>query len=139
LGDPPYAILGIRSCDLHALAIHDGVLRDRAFPDARYAARRERAFLITVVCSDPSGTCVCVSMGTGPRAEAGDDLAVTELLDGDHRFLVRSGSDRGDTVVGLLKPSRAAETDVEMADQVAKRSAERMGRAMDTTDIRNLL
>ena len=57
LGDPPYAILGIRSCDLHALAIHDRVLRDRAYPDARYAARRKDAFLITVVCSDPSGTC----------------------------------------------------------------------------------
>ena len=30
LGDPPYAILGIRSCDMHALAVHDRVLRDRA-------------------------------------------------------------------------------------------------------------
>ena len=29
LGDPPYAILGIRSCDVHALAVHDRVLRDR--------------------------------------------------------------------------------------------------------------
>lgn len=139
LGDPPYAIVGIRSCDLHALAIHDGVLRERAFPDAGYAARRDRAFLITVVCSDPSGTCFCVSMGTGPRAEAGYDLAVTELLDGDHRFLVRSGSDRGDTVLALLEPRPATETDVEMADEVAERSAQRMGRAMDTTDIRNLL
>src|SRR5512144_3279608 len=35
LGDPPYAIIGIRSCDLHAVAIHDRVLRDRTFADVR--------------------------------------------------------------------------------------------------------
>ena len=44
---------GRRSCDLHALAIHDGVLRDRAYSDARYAACREGTFLITVVCLVP--------------------------------------------------------------------------------------
>ena len=108
LGDPPYAILGIRSCDLHALAIHDRVLRDRAYPDARYAARRKDAFLITVVCSDPSGTCFCVSMGTGPRAESGYDLALTELLDGEHTFLARAGSDRGAGVLDQLQTMPAA-------------------------------
>src|SRR5512144_76747 len=48
LGDPPYAIVGIRACDLHAVAIHDRVLRDRTYADTRYAARRQDAFLVTV-------------------------------------------------------------------------------------------
>ena len=61
-----------------------------------------RAFLVTVVCSDPSGTCFCVSMGTGPRADAGYDLALTELLDGPHRFLVAAGSDRGAALLDRL-------------------------------------
>ena len=139
LGDPPYAILGIRSCDLHALAIHDRVLRDRAYPDARYAARRKDAFLVTVICSDPSGTCFCVSMGTGPRAESGYDLALTELLDGEHTFLARAGSDRGAGVLDQLQTMPAAERQVEAAEQVVEHSIRHMGRTMDTTDIRTLL
>ncbi len=139
LGEPPYAIIGIRSCDVHAVAIHDRVLRDRTYPDERYAARRQDAFLVTVVCSDPSGTCFCVSMGTGPRAESGFDLALTELLDGGHRFLARAGSERGAAVLDQLPSLPSTETDVGGADRVAERSTQRMGRVMDTTDIRTLL
>jgi ferredoxin len=139
LGDPPYAILGIRSCDLHALAIHDRVLRDRTYPDEHYAARRKDAFLITVDCSDPSGTCFCVSMGTGPRAESGYDLALTELLDGRHTFLARAGSERGAVVLEKLPSQTAEPHDVQAADGVTEHARQRMGRTMDTTDIRTLL
>ena len=139
LGEPPYALIGIRSCDVHALAIHDRVLRDREYQDTRYAARRESAFLVTVVCSDPSGTCFCVSMGTGPRAESGYDLALTELLDGPHRFLVATGSDRGTALLDRLPAAAAAEEDRDAADRVVDGAVARMGRQLDTTDIRDLL
>ena len=96
---PPYALLGVRSCDLSALGIHDTVLTQRRFGDAHYAARRADAFVIAVACSDPGGTCFCVSMGTGPRPEQGRgapfDLSLTELLDGGHRFVVEVGTERG--------------------------------------------
>ena len=139
LGDPPYAILGIRSCDLHAVAIHDRVLRERTHPDVRYEARRKDAFLVTVSCSDPSGTCFCVSMGTGPRAGSGYDLALTELLGEEHTFLAQAGSDRGAAVLGQL-PARPAEAaDSRAADAVTESAIGRMGRVMDITDIRDLL
>ena len=48
------------------------------------------------------GTCFCVSMDTGPRRERGYDLALTELLDGGHRFLVEVGSERGAEVLAEL-------------------------------------
>ena len=35
---PRYALLGVRSCDLHALTIHDQVLLGRGAADAAYAA-----------------------------------------------------------------------------------------------------
>ena len=41
------------------------------------------AFIVAVNCFEPGGTCFCVSMGTGPKAESGYDLALTEILDGD--------------------------------------------------------
>ena len=139
LGDPPYALLGIRSCDLHAVAIHDRVLVDRNYPDPDYAERRRDAFLVTVVCSDPSGTCFCVSMGTGPRADSGYDLALTELLDGEHRFVARAGSERGAEVLAQLASRPTTARDAAEEDEVVEHSVAHMGREMDTGDIRTLL
>jgi sulfhydrogenase subunit beta (sulfur reductase) len=146
-GPPPYALLGVRSCDVRAIEVHDRVLSQRAHPDARYGERRGRAFVVTVTCAEPSGTCFCVSMGAGPRAESGYDLALTELVGGQddgaagagHRFVVRSGSDRGARVLERLPVTAAVPAQVDRADRVARDATERMGRRLDTFDLRNLL
>jgi len=68
--DPPRrAFLGMRACELHALAIQDRVFlnRDGRFTDPYYAKARERLFLIAVECEHPADTCFCASMGTGPE------------------------------------------------------------------------
>ena len=78
------------------------------YADRDYAARRKDAFIVAVNCFEPSGTCFCVSMGTGPKADAGYDLALTEILDGTHRLLVEVGTERGAEVLAEL-PSRGAE------------------------------
>ena len=142
--DGPYALLGVRSCDLHAVGIHDTVLRDRGHQDGAYAARREGAFVVAVTCGDPGGTCFCVSMGTGPRPRQGHgapfDLALTELLDDEgHRFLVEVGSDRGAEVADEIGAVPAGRHDVGLADRVAEDAATRMGRHLDTTGLRDLL
>ncbi|HEU5036628.1 MAG TPA: 4Fe-4S dicluster domain-containing protein [Nocardioides sp.] len=145
--DGPYALLGVRSCDLHAVGIHDVVLRDRVHRDGAYAARREDAFVVAVTCGDPGGTCFCASMDTGPRPRQGHgapyDLALTELLDGidgaGHRFLVEVGTDRGLEVVDEIGAVSAEAEDVERADRVADRAAGRMGRSLDTAGLKDLL
>ena len=98
----------MRACELHAIAIQDRVFIGGAHPDHGYAARRRGAFLVALNCGTAGGTCFCVSMGTGPRAEAGFDLALTELLDGArHEFLVEVGSAAGAALLAGL-PSRPA-------------------------------
>ena len=47
---PRYAFLGVRPCDLRAITIQDRVL---AHPGSRYAARRDRLFIIVVNCTEP--------------------------------------------------------------------------------------
>jgi sulfhydrogenase subunit beta (sulfur reductase) len=140
----PYALLGVRSCDLHAVGIHDTILRDRGFQDAAYAGRRDGAFVVAVTCGDPGGTCFCTSMDTGPRPRAGHgapfDLALTELLDdAGHRFLVEVGTDRGGEVLGEVEAPTAGEADVGLADRVAEQAAGRMGRTLDTAGLKDLL
>ena len=142
--DPPqrprYALIGVRSCDLHAIAVQDRTFVEGPWADPDYSARREGAFIVAVNCSQAAATCFCVSMGTGPRAESGFDLALTELLDdGGHRFLVEVGSDRGAEVLGELASRPAEAADEEAAKEVSARAASQMGRTLDTTDIRDLL
>ena len=133
------AFFGVRSCELHAIATQDRVFIGGTHVDRDYAARREGAFIVAVNCFEPGGTCFCVSMGTGPRVEAGYDLALTELLDGEHRLLVEAGSDRGRELLAELGGRQALPTDLDAAAASVDRAAQQMGRAMDTHDIRDLL
>jgi len=135
----PYAFLGVRSCELHAIAIQDRVFLGGAHADGDYAARREGAFVVAVNCFEPGGTCFCVSMGTGPRVESGYDLALTEILDGTHRFLVEAGSERGADVLGELPRRPADGEDEAAAGRAVEGAAERMGRTLDARDLRDLL
>jgi len=127
-----YAFLGARGCDLAAIAIQDRVLTGGRYADRDYAARREGIFVVAVDCAEPGGACFCVSMGTGPAAESGFDLALTELLDGEHRFLVRVGSERGAEVLAEIVPRRAGDADREAAGALVERARSRMGRVLDT-------
>jgi ferredoxin len=137
---PRYAFFGARSCDLHAIAIQDRVLMGGAHPDPHYAARRQGIFVVAVNCGEAGGTCFCVSMGTGPRAEAGYDLALTEILDdGPHRFTVEVGSERGAEVLAEVPTIAAVEPDRREAQAAVARAAAQMGRELDTDGLKELL
>ncbi len=141
--EPPpterYAFLGVRACELAALAIHDRVFLQGQFQDPSYQARRAGAFVVAVQCGQAGGTCFCVSMGTGPRCEAGYDLALTEILDGEHRFYVEVGSPEGAEVLAELPSRPVTDEDRRAADQAVGRAAEQMGRKLETAGVRELL
>ena len=139
LPEAPLALIGVRACELHGIAIQDKVFLGGSYADRDYAARRKDAFVVAVNCFEPSGTCFCVSMRTGPKADAGYDLALTEILDGTHRFLVEVGTERGGEVLRQLPSREADPVDLEAAAASVERATERMGRSVDATDLRGLL
>ena len=134
----PLALFGARSCDLHAIATQDRVFLGGRYVERDYAQRREGAFVVAVNCGVPGGTCFCASMGTGPRALGGYDLALTEITDGDHRFLVEVGSERGREILDALD-AEATDEDLSAALAVTDEAARRMGRTLDTVDLPGLL
>ncbi len=136
---PRIALIGARSCDLHAIAIQDRVFLDGLAPDPDYAARRRDVFVVAVNCSQAGGTCFCVSMGTGPRASRGFDLVLTELRAGAHRFHVESATARGTAVLERLSCEAATAADEDAVDAVVAATAAAMGRTLDTTGIKELL
>jgi len=138
-GERPLALIGVRSCELRAIAVQDRVFLEGRYGDADYAARRRDLFVVAVNCIEPAGTCFCASTGTGPEVEGDFDLVLTEILDGEHRFLVESGSERGEDVLRELPSRQATEADLEAAGRAVAAAAEQMGRSLDTTDLRGLL
>ena len=98
----PVALFGVRSCDLAAVGVHDAVLADRQYVDTRYQARREGTFVVAAACAEPAGTCFCASMNTGPKPRSGYDIALTEILDGEHRFLAEAGTPAGEALLAQV-------------------------------------
>jgi ferredoxin len=133
------ALLGARACEIAAIGKQDRILLEGPYVDEDYAARRRDAFVVALQCSTAGGTCFCVSMGTGPQATGGFDLAITELLEESHRFVVEIGTERGGQLAERLSLEPAAAGDVDRADAVVATTASRMGRHLDTRDIRDLL
>ena len=137
---PKYAFIGVRSCELHAIAIQDTVFLEGAFKDQDYALRRDNTIIIAVNCTQAGGTCFCASMGSGPGVSTGFDIALTELVEcGEHRFLVQIGSDVGATLIAELKTDVAQESDLTAAEDLTARACSQMGRQLDTRDIKALL
>ncbi|GAB3430885.1 4Fe-4S dicluster domain-containing protein [Flindersiella endophytica] len=134
-----YAFVGVRPCDLRAIQILDRVLSGGDHTDEGYRSRRMDVFVVTAECTVPGETCFCASMGTGPAADSGYDLALVELPGADHRFVVRAGSDRGTAVLAELPARPAPQDDVEEARGAVADAARHMGRLMPEADLRQLL
>ena len=137
---PKWAFFGVRSCELHAIAIQDKVFLGSEHKDPIYQARREQTCIIAVNCSHAGGTCFCVSMNSGPKASSGFDLSLTEVLgEAGHYFVVEIGSELGAQLMQSIDYREANPEDIEQAEQVMTDTAAHMGRNMDTTNIKNLL
>jgi ferredoxin len=130
------AVLGVRACDLAAIAVQDRIFLHDRFRDTHYEARRRDALLIAVNCTRAAATCFCVSMGTGPEATHGHDIALTEL---DDAFVAHAATAAGEAVLArlALEPSSAAENESER--QRIDACAGSMQRRLDTSDLPRLL
>lgn len=137
---PRYAFIGVRACDLSAIARLNTVLGAAAHPDGAFVGRLRRAFVVAVNCTEPGALCFCASMGTGPQVGPGYDLALTEhITDAGRSYLVDVGSDEGADVLSAL-PHRDAETiEIDSARADVAEAANQMGRRMPATDHRELL
>lgn len=134
------AFIGVRACELRAIAIQDKVFLGGNAVDSHYRGRREGIFVLAVNCGQAGNTCFCSSMGTGPKAESGFDLGLTEIIEGEeHYFVVQVGSDLGKEVLSVLPQKVASELQIQKAETIHSTTARQMGRSMDTVGIKELL
>ena len=123
------AFIGVRGCELAAIAIQDRVFMGET-PDPGYAARRERLLLIAVNCSQAAATCFCSSSDDGPGAGAGADLVITELEADDPHYLVAAGSAAGERLLEAVGGARAGPAAAAQIDAVLAATREQMQRRL---------
>lgn len=128
---PVCALVGVRPCELAAIQVQDRVFLREEWSDPVYRARRERAFILVVNCLHPCGTCFCDSMSTGPKAERGFDLSMTELEDW---FLVEIGSEAGKLIASELPLKPASAFLIQNANRGFEEARRKMGRVMPNPD-----
>lgn len=134
------AFIGVRACELNAIAIQDKVLLGSGTVDAHYRLRREKVFLVAVNCGTAGGTCFCASMNAGPKAENGFDIALTELLGSqEHLFLAEAATERGRSILGELPRREPTHEEIADAEAIVARTAASMGREMRADDLHDLL
>ncbi|MGE5503375.1 MAG: 4Fe-4S dicluster domain-containing protein [Actinomycetota bacterium] len=112
--EAPMAFIGVRACELAAMAVQDRVFGDKAYGDSGYQRRRREAFVVAVECGEAGEMCFCASMGTGPEVKAGFDLKLVELP-ARELFVVQAGSERGLEMVKALKAPTASIDDANAA------------------------
>ncbi len=137
---PRYAFVGVRPCELAAILVQDRVFLGGPFVDPAYRSRRESAFILAVSCGSPGGTCFCTSMGTGPKAGSGFDLALTEVVDGGrHDLVVEVGSERGAEVAASVPHRPAEAADLYAARTVLAAAEGIMNHALDLEGLKEIL
>ena len=132
IDEPPrLALLGVRPCELAAIARQDRVFLGGPFADPVYRRRRDRLFVMAVECTAPAATCFCASMGTGPGADAGYDLKLTELVDADrHEFVIVAGSRAGADILDEVGAKPASQEALAEASRRVEAAAAAMCRTM---------
>ena len=126
---PPLAFIGIRPCELEAIARLDRVYLQGPYADPAYGARRSAMFFVAANCVEPADTCFCASMHTGPRAWSRFDLALTEV---DGGFLAEAGTPRGARVIEALRCGEAPPDLCAKADAALAAAETRLRRAVAT-------
>ena len=137
---PKLALIGVRACDLNAIATQDKVFYEGEFKDASYIGRRENVFIVAVNCGSAGHNCFCSSMGTGPKVDKHYDIALTEILEETrHYFVAETGTDLGDEILLEVTKTPATKEEVRNADKVVSGAASQISKKMDTSGLRELL
>ncbi len=130
------ALIGVRACDLAALALQDAHFLRGSNPDPHYAARRTKLFLVAVQCAEPAATCFCAATGDGPIPQRGFDLSLAELTDG---FAIFAGSEAGEELLASLELQTATPAQIQEAKTQGDAAARKQTRSLPSRDLRPLL
>ena len=98
LKDAPFAIFGVRPCDVRAFDVLDRVFLSEP-ADVYYAARREHGIVVSLACHEPEDSCFCKTFGID-AAEPQADVAMWQVADG---YAWEAKTEKGEKLTELVK------------------------------------
>ena len=111
----PFAIVGVKACDLKGFKVQDFVFMPPDAQDPVYAKNREANLVISADCTCAIETCFCLALGVQPFPRENFDINLSQVKDG---FVVSIASAKGEAAVagnpGLFRdalPEAVAERD----------------------------
>lgn len=138
--ESPYAFIGVRACEVAAIAIQDRVFMQQHGVDPVYASRRTGIFVVAVNCGRAGANCFCASMGTGPAVTQGYDIALTEVVEPErHHFVATVGTPAGAEVLAEVTCQPATEAEKARAQVIIEQTTQNMGRAVQTEGLKEAL
>ncbi|MBU1125164.1 MAG: 4Fe-4S dicluster domain-containing protein [Candidatus Omnitrophica bacterium] len=114
----PFAISGVKNCDLFSLKIQDFVFLGGNEPDTLYTQRREGALIISSDCPHFKEACFCRAFGIDPYPQEGFDFNLSALT---HGYLVDVGSPKAKSLVQALKEILVPATSGQLSGRATKR------------------
>ena len=111
----PTVLLGVHTCDLHAIRLLDKVF-SQDYPDAHYLERRRQTIIVSLECLEPCDEhSFCKSMGT-LTADEGYDLHLTDL---GLAYAVDVATEAGEDLLSRYGTAReATEADIRRLNEV---------------------
>ncbi|MCL2168439.1 MAG: 4Fe-4S dicluster domain-containing protein [Defluviitaleaceae bacterium] len=125
----PFAIFGIKACDIKAIEVLDNIYLKGDFVDDIYKARREQVYLVSLACKDPGATCFCAAFGLD-AANPGGDVA-TWIID-DYVYF-EGQTDKGTEL--LKKITHLLEKTIEEDVEVEKHEVQQKVKALPYVDL----
>lgn len=92
----PYAIVGVKACDLKGFMVQDQVFLNNGCQDPFYNRAREGNLIISADCTQAIDTCFCLALDAKPYPEHHFDINLSEVQDG---FVVETGTPKGQQIL----------------------------------------
>ena len=92
----PFAIVGVKACDLKGFLVQDQVYLNQSCKDPFYARAREDNLIISADCTLALDTCFCLALDHSPYPEGQFDINLSEVEGG---FVVETGSPKGQQII----------------------------------------
>jgi len=116
--DKPFAIVGVKACDLKGFKIQDHVFKNHDYRDPFYMKNRDENLIISADCTCAIESCFCLALGIKPHSTEDFDINLSEIQKG---FCVDTGSQKGEELI-KKHSSLFEEAKEHVADRDKKRS-----------------
>jgi sulfhydrogenase subunit beta (sulfur reductase) len=130
----PRVVLNVRACDARATQLLDGVFGQAEAPDPSWVGARARTTLVGLGCTQPSATCFCTAVGSGPFDTRGVDAMLTDLGDA---YLADVQSDKGAALFDTAR--QASREEIDAARRLQEAAASGMDVPFEPTGIGDVL